>query len=139
MLETIAEKYYQQGYNCAETILMAGIEAYHLDVDINSIRMISAFGGGLQCGDLCGCLSGAAAVLGLKYVDTKAHDFAQLRPYTQLLMKEFEKVLGARKCVDIKPRLYSNKIRCLNTVRAGAIALENTIHQIENKTSHHQL
>lgn len=136
MLEEIAVKYYKQGYNCAETIFMAGIEAYHLDIDPKSVTMMSAFGGGLQCGDLCGCLTGAAAVLGIKYVQTKAHDFSDLRPYTQTLMREFEKVLGARKCVDIKPRLYSKEIKCLNTVRAGAIALENTIQHIENKTSH---
>lgn len=133
MLEKIALAYYTQGYNCAETMILAGNEAYHLNLDAQSVRLFSAFGGGLQCGDLCGCLSGAAAIISAKYVETKAHDSAVIKQYTQLLVREFEKELGARKCVDIKPHLYSKEKKCANTIVCGARALEKTIALIENK------
>ena len=68
MLENIAVKYYNMGYNCAETLFLAGNEMYNLGYDEKSARLFAAFGGGLQCGDLCGCLSGAAGVLGAMFV-----------------------------------------------------------------------
>ncbi len=133
MLENIAVKYYNMGYNCAETLFLAGNEMYNLGYDEKSARLFGAFGGGLQCGDLCGCLTGAAGVLGAMFVPTKAHDVAELRPYTQLLIREFEKAAGARKCIDIKPRLFSKDIRCQNTIIQGAIALENSIELIKKE------
>ncbi len=131
MLKEIALTYYNQGYNCAETIVLAANDAYHLNLDAASIRLFAAFGGGLQCGDLCGCLTAAAGVLSALYVPTKAHDVKELRSYTQLLVREFERQMGARKCSDIKPKLYKNEIRCKDTVLYGAQALENTIQKIE--------
>ena len=133
MLEEIALKYYNQGYNCAESIVLAGNEAYHLNLDAKSIRLFAAFGGGLQCGDLCGCLTGAAGIISALYVPNKAHDSLELRSYTQLLIREFEKELGARKCMDVKPRLFKNEIRCRNTIIHGARALESTIQTIDMK------
>ncbi len=133
MLEQIALKYYDQGYNCAESIVLAGNEAYKLNLDADSVRLFAAFGGGLQCGDLCGCLTGAAGIISALYVPVKAHDSLELRSYTQLLIREFEKELGARKCMDIKPRLFKTDIRCRNTIIHGARALEAAVHAINKK------
>ena len=58
MLKDLAAKYYQQGYNCAETIIRAGNKYYNLGLDENAFRITGAFGGGLQVGDVCGALTG---------------------------------------------------------------------------------
>ena len=131
MLEELALKYYSQGYNCAETIVMAANEAYRLNLDSSHVRLFAAFGGGLQCGDLCGCLTGAAGVISLLHVSSKAHDTPELKGYVQFLVREFEKEMGGRKCVDIKPRLYKKEIKCRDTVAKGARALEKTIELIQ--------
>ena len=68
MLEQIAEKYYKQGYNCAESVLRAGNEYYQLGLDENAIHAFAGFGGGLHCGDVCGALTGAIGALSAKYV-----------------------------------------------------------------------
>ena len=36
MLKDIAEKYYIQGYNCAESLIRAGNEYYNLNLDENA-------------------------------------------------------------------------------------------------------
>ena len=72
MLEQLAEKYYNQGYNCAESIVHAGNEAYQLGLSEHDMRMAAAFGAGLQVGDVCGVLAGAGCVLSCLYVETRA-------------------------------------------------------------------
>ena len=132
MLEQVAEKYYKQGYNCAESLFLAGNEYYQLGLDPKIVPLFAGFGGGLQLGDVCGALSGAIAVLSAKYVNTKAHDFEHTKAYTQRLVKEFQTLAGARDCAHVKPVLYSKEVKCLNTVKVGAKALENVIQEIEN-------
>lgn len=56
MLKDIAEKYYIQGYNCAESLIRAGNEYYNLNLDENALKMTGAFGGGFHVGDVCGAL-----------------------------------------------------------------------------------
>ena len=132
MLEQVAEKYYRQGYNCAESLFLAGNEYYQLGLDESTSRLFAGFGGGLQLGDVCGALSGAIAVLSAKYVNTKAHDFEYTKAYTQRLVREFQNLAGARACAQVKPLLYSKENKCLGTVIVGAKALENVINEIEN-------
>ena len=48
MLKDIAEKYYIQGYNCAESLIRAGNEYYNLNLDENALKMTGAFGGGFH-------------------------------------------------------------------------------------------
>ena len=131
MLVELAEKYYKQGYNCAEAILLAGNEEYGLKLDDNAIHTFAGFGGGFHCGDLCGALVGGYGVIGAKYIETKAHDSANICSYSNKLMCNFEKHLGARKCMEIKPNFYDKEQKCLFTVKAGAKALQEVIAEIE--------
>ena len=132
MLEKVAEKYYLQGYNCAESLFLAGNEYYQLGLDESYVRLFAGFGGGLQCGSVCGALSGAVAVLSAKYVETKAHDFEHMKAYTNVLVKEFKNLAGGKDCAEVKPLLYSKETKCLHTVMVGAKALENAINKIEH-------
>ena len=46
MLKDVAVKYYRNGYNCAESILQAGNEYYHLGLHEKDMIMAAAFWGG---------------------------------------------------------------------------------------------
>ena len=48
MLEQVAEKYYLQGYNCAESLFLAGNEYYQLGLDQSSSNAVSVFNQILQ-------------------------------------------------------------------------------------------
>ena len=66
-VRTRAGNYFRQGYNCAESIFLAFREQLAPDIDESLVRMVTPFGGGLgHAGCVCGALSGAILLLGLK-------------------------------------------------------------------------
>lgn len=132
MLKEAAIKYYQEGYNCAESMIRAGNEVYGFHLHEADMRMTAAFGGGFQIGDVCGALSGAACVISCKYIETKAHDNqVELRAVTQKLVLAFQKRLGSRLCAQVKPAFYSKEVKCQNTVAVAAEVLEQVINEYE--------
>jgi len=64
------------GYNCAQSVLGAFCSENGLDVDI-AFRLANGFGGGVRCGEVCGAVSGAAMVIGLKCGFCGQGDFKQ--------------------------------------------------------------
>lgn len=134
MLEEVARKYYKLGYNCAESMIRAGNEVYDLGLHDRDMIMTAAFGGGLQCGDLCGALTGAACVISARYVETKAHESDSLRPLTQKLVIAFQNEMGSRLCAKIKAIHFRKDVRCENTVGLAAAILEKVIADWDTQT-----
>ncbi|MBR1532734.1 MAG: C_GCAxxG_C_C family protein [Ruminococcus sp.] len=61
----IAEDLFRQGYNCAQSVLLAFSDITGLD-DTTAAMLASSFGGGLsRMREVCGAVSGAAMVLGI--------------------------------------------------------------------------
>ncbi len=132
-LETIAVTYYRSGYNCAESILRAGNDYYDLKMAERDLIIAAGMGGGLQSGDVCGVINAAAAIMSLRYIETKAHDSATFKPMMQELVKAFDNGFQARKCDDIKPRFHQPEVKCVKTVALGAQILEAFIKQWDSK------
>ena len=62
-----AVSYFKQGYNCAQSVVMAFADVTGLDVK-QSARLASSFGGGLgRLREVCGAVSGIATVIGILY------------------------------------------------------------------------
>lgn len=129
MLKEIALQYYEKGYNCAESMLRAGNEYYQLGLHEHDMRMCAAFGGGFQLGDVCGVISGAACVISCRYVESKAHDYKDMREMTQKMVLAFQKRMKSRLCAEIKPLFYSKESKCAPTVAVGAEVLEAFIQE----------
>ena len=51
MLKDYALHYYEQGYNCAESLVYGANVAWHLNLDENACHLMAGLGGGLQVGD----------------------------------------------------------------------------------------
>jgi C_GCAxxG_C_C family probable redox protein len=70
----LASEYMKKGYNCAQSV----IKAYAGDVGMNeedAIKMASVLGGGIgRTGHICGAVSGAALVIGMKFGSTDNTD-----------------------------------------------------------------
>jgi C_GCAxxG_C_C family probable redox protein len=66
----LASEYLKKGYNCAQSV----IKAYAGDVGMNeedAVKMASVLGGGIgRTGHICGAVSGAALVIGMKFGST---------------------------------------------------------------------
>ena len=134
MLGDIAGKYYEMGYNCAESVIHAGNDYYGLGLCEHDMRMTAAFGGGMQVGDVCGALSGAACVVSAKYIEVKAHEQKEeLRTIMTRLVKAFQVRLGARTCAKIKSQFYNKNVKCLNTVTTAAEVLERVITEFDEE------
>ena len=75
--------------------------AAELKVDKELLRKVSAcFGGGMQCGETCGAVTGALMVIGLKYGHFKEDDMDQ-------------KVIMMKKVAEFKEKFAEKYPSCL--------------------------
>lgn len=132
MLKDIFSKYYFEGnYNCAETILRAANEYYALGLHDRDMILVGAYGAGIQCGNTCGAILSAAAVLSMKYVEAKAHESKDIRAVVTKLMQKFNAKYKSTLCKDIKPQSFQPEYRCKMTIIAACDILEETIAEYE--------
>lgn len=132
MLKDVYQKYYfEQNYNCAETLLRAANDYYDLKLHDRDMIMVGAYGAGIQCGNTCGAVLAAASVLSMKYVEAKAHESEDIRPVVMKLMRKFNAKYGSTLCKDIKPQSFKPEYRCKMTVEMACDILEETIKEYE--------
>lgn len=105
-IEEEAKGYFNSGYNCAESVLLALSKLPALDgrrLDRLVPRAATGFGGGLaRNGSLCGALSGAAMAIGLAL----GRDDAQASrdpcyPAVDRLVADFQERFCSSLCRDI--------------------------------------
>ena len=132
MLADVAENYFLQGdFNCAESVLLAANDVYELGLDKDSChRLVSAFGGGMGCGLLCGAIAGAMAALGQQAVCGRAHATEGFKDLCASAAAELEHALGGVNCAVIKPALFKENVRCLETVCRAADVLEKQMEKL---------
>ncbi len=61
-----ATKIFYEEFNCSQAVLGAYAEEYGLTVD-QAMKVAACFSGGVRKGEVCGAVSGAIMVIGLKY------------------------------------------------------------------------
>lgn len=132
MLKDYIEKYYFDGnYNCAETIIHAGNDCYNLGLHEHDMKLLGAFGGGIQCGNTCGAILAGASILSMKYVEAKAHESEDIRPVSVALIRKFNAKYGSTLCKDIKPQSFKPEYRCLKTVETACDIIDEVIKEYE--------
>jgi len=103
-ISELAVHLFDDGYNCAQAVLGAFSETLGLDRK-TALTLSSGFGGGVGCGgNLCGSLTGAIMVLGLKYGSPEASDkTAKNETYRKVraLVDEFKLQTGSLYCRDL--------------------------------------
>ncbi|MBQ4529354.1 MAG: C_GCAxxG_C_C family protein [Lachnospiraceae bacterium] len=71
-----AEKYYCNNFNCSQAVFTAYATELGLEEEI-ALKIATQFGGGARKGEMCGAVSGALMVLGLKYGHCHAEDMEE--------------------------------------------------------------
>jgi C_GCAxxG_C_C family probable redox protein len=90
-----------RNYNCSQAIFATYGEQLGIDYD-TCLKIASAFGGGLAgTGYICGALTGASMVLGLKHRGIKGEDPLKINKATQKLFDEFESLNGSIICREL--------------------------------------
>ena len=68
MLKDLYSKYYyDENYNCAETMIRAGNEYYELGLHDREMQMLGGFGAGIQSGNTCGAILAAVSILSMRF------------------------------------------------------------------------
>ena len=129
MLTDKACDYYNQGYNCAEAMLLAINDEYALNLPQTSIKLVSGFGGGMGKEMACGAMTGAVAGLGQLLVDSKSKDTPGFSAICAAWVDTFSEDLGSDLCSDLKPRFKAGTQGCVQTVRLTAECFERFVKQ----------
>lgn len=99
-----AMNYFENGCNCSQAVVMPYSGELNVGEEVIQ-KMAVAFGGGMsKAGKICGCLSGALMVIGLKYGDDSAKIIAnRIKSYNegQKFIKEFHETFGATDCYEL--------------------------------------
>ena len=85
---------FKKGFNCSQAVIGTFCEQFGLDCDKAS-KVATGFGGGMRMGDICGAVTGAFMVLGLKYGNTNAED-KEAKAKTYKKVEEYTKRFKAR-------------------------------------------
>ena len=99
-----ALQYFEQGYNCTQSVCMAYSDLYDIDRE-TMLKIASSFGGGMgRLREVCGAVSGMFFLLGLHYpaIDLKDKK-AKSTNYeaVQRTAKEFKTIMGSYICADL--------------------------------------
>lgn len=69
----IALSYFSNNFNCSQSVFAAFATEMGIGEEL-ALKLATEFGGGARCGQICGAVSGALMVLGLKYGHSHADD-----------------------------------------------------------------
>ena len=112
---------HDQGYNCAQSVLMALSEHSGLD-DAAAASVTAGFGGGAGCRELCGAISGAIMAAGLKY---GAQNRALVNAADRELVEAFREKFGAVRCADLKAK----RIPCDDLIEFAAEKMDALLQE----------
>lgn len=71
-----AEKYFCNNFNCSQAVFTTFATEMGIDEEV-ALKIATQFGGGARKGEMCGAVSGALMVLGLKYGHCHSDDIEE--------------------------------------------------------------
>lgn len=99
----VTKYFYKGGLNCAESTLRALIEDNVVNISMESVRMMSGFGGGMQRGSTCGAVVAAVCALGWATGRTEpGDDRAPSANAVREFLKRFEAEFGTLNCQELQ-------------------------------------
>lgn len=91
-----AAELFESEYNCAQAVLGAFCENYGLDINA-ALKIACGLGSGVRNADICGAVSGAVLVIGLKYGNDKDTCNTKTQEFTEAFKNENKHIV----CRDI--------------------------------------
>jgi C_GCAxxG_C_C family probable redox protein len=100
----ISEQYFNKGFACSQSVLAAFASQYGLDEEV-ALKIAAPFGGGMcRTGKVCGAVSGALMVIGLRFGQIKAEDKEtkeNVYALGRLFSDRFKSLHGSVMCTDL--------------------------------------
>ena len=131
MLSEQIKKYYDKKYdlNCAEAIMYAANEEYDLNLNKQTLKTMSAFGGGMGIESVCGAITGALAVLGIMFTKERAHESDRIKRLDVEFFNTFVEELGTMDCKVLKQKYRNDDMRCSLMVDKAAMILDKMVQR----------
>lgn len=135
---------FEQGYNCSQSVFMAYADIYNIDREL-AAAISTSFGGGVgRLRNVCGALSGAFMLVGLKYPHLNPTDAKPKNHNYKIVQKmanSFKSEMGSFICADLlkiknisishisaeRNQFYYNHRPCTNCVALAAQLIGNEI------------
>jgi len=98
-----AENYYNNNFNCSQAVFTTFATELGLDEE-TALKVATQFGGGARKGEMCGAVSGALMVLGLKYGHCHREDSEEKKKAYQIaedFMNRFISEKGTVVCREL--------------------------------------
>jgi C_GCAxxG_C_C family probable redox protein len=98
-----ALKLHKSGFNCSQSVIGTFCSKYGMDEEL-AMKVASGFGGGMRCGEVCGVVTGAIMVLGLKCGQYRGEDLetkTKCYDLTSKFVEEFTNRNGSAICREI--------------------------------------
>lgn len=115
------------GLNCAETMIYAANEEYNLKLDKNTFKTMAAFGGGMAIENVCGAVTASLAVLGIIFVQDRAHESTKIKDLSKEFFQRYSEKLGSYNCDKLKEQ-YRDEIKgCSIMLNTAAEILQDII------------
>ena len=131
---TLGEKardyYVNQGLNCAVSVLLGASDTYNLGLEKEDAKLVTAFGGGMGCGNLCGALAGAMAALGKVYLPEDVMYTMEFKDVCSGFVTAFTEKWGTTLCRPIKEANVTPEHRCGKTVLETGNMLQEYIDKL---------
>ena len=132
--ELVCHYFKDENYNCAETIIHAANDYYHLNINKEDMKLFGGFGGGMFSGMVCGALVAGVAVISKMIVQRSDKEEKEtVRPKIQKMVRNFRNHLDGLTCVELKPKYHTKEEGCFKTILLGAQALEMTVNEIQKE------
>lgn len=126
-MENLALKFYDEGYNCAQSVLKSYIKEFNLDED-EILKMTMGLGFGMFMGETCGAITGVLMALGLQYGNHMPNDRNTMRQlYKQIKTFEtkFKEKNHSLNCKELK---HTYKVDCRVLIKDATELLKNQLN-----------
>lgn len=138
-----AREFFESGYNCSQSVFAAYADIFGISREV-ALKISEGFGGGVgRMREVCGTVSGAVMVIGLKYGEGEVNPlnkklcYEKVRQYTDEFKKSnpsiiCRELLGLSKKPEAatpeeRTDTYYKKRPCADLVEISAEALEKII------------
>lgn len=123
--------YGNESFNCCEKICRGRNCVYQLGLDEKAQRVSAAFGGGMGIQTVCGAISGALMLLGLKCCENIEKN-SKVKEYSVPFLNKVQEEMGSIYCKDLKEKYFVDEplVRCDGVILRVAKMLDDTMKEI---------
>lgn len=118
--------------NCAESVLFICNHFYKMNLSKESMRLSSAFGGGMCIEDKCGALTAGIMCLGFLFVKEKSHESDLIKTVVKEYFTLYQENMHSIDCKPLKELHRTDEAGCRNVIAASLFYLEQVIDKYQS-------